>query len=160
MINKQYITHNNYYTIYIIKLTWGGKPQEKAGKMEDYKSYYTECIVIDNNEAVIEKSTVDAKDIEDAISILKESLKQGGYIFIKILKIEENINPNDYTIEYCPGCETEQVIFNDGITICPDCGKLLLPCGNCEVCNYDKCPNVMNEPIPKELAKKILKLLK
>ena len=50
----------------------------------------------------------------------------------------------DYTIEMCPWCETEQVIFSHGVTGCPNCGKPLAPCSVCTEenggCDYDKCP--------------------
>lgn len=49
-------------------------------------------------------------------------------------------NLSDYTIEYCPFCDSEQVIFAEGITACPTCGKPLAPCSVCEDCNYDTCP--------------------
>lgn len=52
---------------------------------------------------------------------------------------KNNIDPEDYTIEYCPYCEKEQVIFSRGITKCPDCGKPLAPCSVCEECVVD-CP--------------------
>lgn len=45
-----------------------------------------------------------------------------------------------FTIEYCPFCDSEQVIFAQGITACPRCGKPLAPCSVCENCNYDTCP--------------------
>lgn len=48
-------------------------------------------------------------------------------------------NLEDYTIEWCPWCENEQVIFSKGITRCPDCGKPLAPCSVCEEC-VKNCP--------------------
>lgn len=47
---------------------------------------------------------------------------------------------SDYTIEYCPWCDSEQVIYSKGITACPNCGKPLAPCSVCDCCNYDICP--------------------
>lgn len=45
-----------------------------------------------------------------------------------------------FTIEYCPWCDSETVIFASGITACPHCGKPLAPCSMCEDCDYDTCP--------------------
>ena len=36
-------------------------------------------------------------------------------------------NVAHYTIECCPWCEAEEVIFAKGVTACPDCGKPLAP---------------------------------
>lgn len=48
---------------------------------------------------------------------------------------------DDYTLEYCPYCDSEeQVIYAKGITACPNCGKPLAPCSMCESCNYATCP--------------------
>lgn len=69
----------------------------------------------------------------------------------------------DYTWEFCPECDTEQVIYSKGITACPNCGAPLAPCSCCEDgCNYETCPYgctggeedsykaVTNPPISKE----------
>lgn len=45
-----------------------------------------------------------------------------------------------FTIEYCPFCDSEQVIWAEGITACPHCGKPLAPCSVCEKCSYFNCP--------------------
>ena len=37
----------------------------------------------------------------------------------------------DYTIEYCPFCDTDQVIHSHGVTACPSCGASLAPCSVC-----------------------------
>lgn len=47
-------------------------------------------------------------------------------------------NPKDFTIEICPWCGKEQVIYAKGITRCL-CGKPLVPCSMCESCNYKFC---------------------
>ena len=49
-------------------------------------------------------------------------------------------NVAHYIIECCPWCEAEEVIFAEGITACPDCGKLLAPCSMCCNCSYEICP--------------------
>lgn len=50
----------------------------------------------------------------------------------------------DYTIEYCPWCDSEQIIYSHGVTACPNCGKPLAPCSVCidenGDCNYATCP--------------------
>lgn len=81
------------------------------------------------------------------------------------------IDLNDFTIEYCPFCDSEQVIYSKGVTACPDCGKPLAPCSMCENCDYGTCPygctggaedefkEVTNPPISKEMADQIYKLL-
>lgn len=45
-----------------------------------------------------------------------------------------------YTIEYCPNCDSEQVIYTKGITACPNCGFPLAPCSCCSECDYNTCP--------------------
>ena len=50
------------------------------------------------------------------------------------------MNAMEYTIEMCPNCMTEQVIYSKGITPCSNCGHPLAPCSVCESCNYDTCP--------------------
>lgn len=56
---------------------------------ENWKSYYAECEVVDNGEIVVEKSVVDARNEKEAIEILIESLEQGDYTFVRLLKIDE-----------------------------------------------------------------------
>lgn len=80
------------------------------------------------------------------------------------------IDLSDYTLEYCPWCDSEQVIYAEGVTACPDCGKPLAPCSMCEECDYDTCPYgctggaedefkpITNPPISPELADMIYKL--
>lgn len=41
------------------------------------------------------------------------------------------MKPEDYTIEYCPFCDTDVAIHAHGITACPECGKPLAPCSVC-----------------------------
>lgn len=48
-------------------------------------------------------------------------------------------NPDAFTIEACPWCESEQVIHVKGVTRC-SCGKPLAPCSVCESCDYATCP--------------------
>ena len=85
--------------------------------------------------------------------------------------MKAKINPMDFTIEYCPWCDSEQVIYASGVTACPTCGKPLAPCSVCEECDFDTCPygctggaedefkEVTNPPISEELADEIWKLL-
>lgn len=54
--------------------------------------------------------------------------------------LRNKYNLDDYTIEWCPWCDSEQVIFSKGVTACPNCGLPLAPCSMCESCNYDDCP--------------------
>lgn len=71
----------------------------------------------------------------------------------------------DYTIEYCPWCDNDVVIYSKGITACPQCGKPLAPCSVCHAegtgcvdpCPYgctggaeDEFKPVTNPPITKE----------
>lgn len=93
------------------------------------------------------------------------------YLYYDVSELPEDIDPGDYTIEYCPFCDAEQVIFAKGITACPECGKPLAPCSLCEDCNYETCPygctggekdefkEITNPPIPAELAEKLYKVL-
>ena len=81
------------------------------------------------------------------------------------------INLDDYTVEYCPFCDSEQVIYAKGITACPNCGKPLAPCSMCDDCDYTTCPygctgapddeykEITNPAIPKKLAEEIYKKL-
>ena len=81
------------------------------------------------------------------------------------------INIHDYTIEWCPFCGSEQVIYSTGITACPECGKPLTPCSMCEYCNYVTCPygctgdekdefkKITNPTIEKDFAKRIYHFL-
>ena len=76
-----------------------------------------------------------------------------------------------YTIEWCPYCDTEEVIYAEGITACPNCGAPLAPCSMCEECNYETCPygchgderdfhkQVTNPQITKEQAAELYKTL-
>lgn len=80
-------------------------------------------------------------------------------------------NKDKYTIEYCPFCDTEQVIYSTGITACPNCGKPLAPCSMCETCDYDTCPYgctggeedelkvITNPKIAKDQVEKLYRML-
>lgn len=48
-------------------------------------------------------------------------------------------NIGDFTIEYCPWCDNDTVIYKIGVTACPECGKPLAPCSMCVRCNYETC---------------------
>lgn len=58
---------------------------------------------------------------------------------------------SDYTIEYCPWCELEQVIYSKGVTACPDCGKPLMPCSVCDGCDIRNCPYGRGDTADEEL---------
>lgn len=49
-----------------------------------------------------------------------------------------------FTVEACPNCDEEQVIWSHGVTACPHCGVPLAPCSVCMDenggCNYATCP--------------------
>lgn len=49
-----------------------------------------------------------------------------------------------FTIEACPCCGGEQVIWSHGVTRCPECGAALAPCSVCMdergSCDYSTCP--------------------
>ena len=68
---------------------------------------------------------------EDALEHLKEILISGTV---------QKPTPAEFTLELCPYCGNEQVIFSKGVTACPDCGKPLVPCSECSSCNYNFCP--------------------
>ena len=44
-----------------------------------------------------------------------------------------------FTIEVCPNCGNEEVIWAKGVTRCPDCGASIAPCSVCDTCNYATC---------------------
>lgn len=118
-----------------------------------------------------------ASCISSSIKQIEFLLNELGYdVTIKKREAHEGnvaneINLADYTIECCPFCDTEQVIFAKGVTACPNCGKPLAPCSMCENCDYSTCPygctggaedefkKITNEAISKERAKALYKLL-
>lgn len=55
------------------------------------------------------------------------------------------MKPEDYTIEYCPFCDTEVAIRSHGVTACPECGKPLAPCS---VCHDERGGCLKSEPCP------------
>lgn len=87
------------------------------------------------------------------------------------INLESCFVSNKYTIEYCPFCDNEVVIFSKGVTACPECGKPLAPCSMCEDCNYEKCPygctgcsedefkEVTNPTITREESQRLYKFL-
>lgn len=58
--------------------------------------------------------------------------------------MRRKMNKENYTVEWCPYCEQEVVIYAHVITECPECGEKLFPCSVCtqECCN---CPYEMGE---------------
>lgn len=48
-------------------------------------------------------------------------------------------NIANYTLEFCPFCEADVIIFAKGVTGCPECGAPLAPCSVCEACS-GQCP--------------------
>ena len=52
---------------------------------------------------------------------------------------------NDYTLEYCPHCDTEVFIHAHGTTRCPNCKVVLFPCS---VCNDEHGGCKQTEPCP------------
>ena len=54
-----------------------------------------------------------------------------------------NVNKNnDYgCVEWCTHCECEVFLSNDfNVQICPNCGKKILPCNQCETFDCGNCP--------------------
>ena len=49
---------------------------------------------------------------------------------------------DEYCDEYCPCCDTEVVIPSFGVSFCPNCGELIIPCSMCSPDYHDcsKCP--------------------
>ena len=80
----------------------------------------------------------------------------------------KKFDANKYTLEYCPFCDEEVVIYSTGITACPECDKPLAPCSMCESC-ATQCPygctggledefkKVTNSPITQEEIETYLK---
>jgi len=81
------------------------------------------------------------------------------------------IDLSRYTIEYCPFCDAEVVIFAEGVTACPHCGAPLAPCSVCDIDCNGPCPYgcdgsendahkvVTNPAISPELSEKLYALL-
>ena len=92
---------------------------------------------------------------------MKKQVKIGGNIF----------NPEAFTIEYCPCCDSEQVIYASGVTACPHCGSPLAPCSMCETCCFKSCPygctgtendrykEVTNPPLTEEFGREMYQYL-
>lgn len=76
---------------------------------------------------------------EDEVDEFSDSM---GIVFDERGNITEyfGMKASNYTIEYCPWCESEVVIFATGVTACPKCGKPLAPCSVCDTCDYETCP--------------------
>ena len=55
------------------------------------------------------------------------------------------MKPEDYTIEYCPYCDTDVAIHAHGVTACPESGKPLAPC---TVCHDERGGCSATEPCP------------
>lgn len=45
-----------------------------------------------------------------------------------------------FVVECCPDCNTEQIIWAEGITQCPLCHVSIAPCSLCYECTYNNCP--------------------
>lgn len=61
-----------------------------------------------------------------------------------VLTLDRNDLLELFTVEACPNCGSEQVIWSHGVTRCPECGAPLAPCSVCTdengSCNYNSCP--------------------
>lgn len=60
-----------------------------------------------------------------------------------------------FTIEFCPWCNADQIIFAHGTTKCPDCGHVLIPCSVCidmygDCLGHEECPYKEVEDTPEE----------
>ena len=84
-----------------------------------------------------EQATETAMD--EVVAVLKQ-LPVGVNYTVELAEVETARSVYDYTLEYCPWCDSEQVIYAKGVTACPSCGKPLAPCSMCEECNYKTCP--------------------
>ena len=85
-----------------------------------------------------------AHDGSDDKTVSTEVFSKNFEITAEIASMKVSMKPEDYTIEYCPYCESEVAIRSHGITTCPSCGKPLAPCSVCCAergdCNYGLCP--------------------
>lgn len=45
----------------------------------------------------------------------------------------------DYIVETCGGCDEDVVIYSEGVTYCPQCGKINSPCNACENSDCNNC---------------------
>lgn len=59
---------------------------------------------------------------------------------VKVLADDGYYNFDEYCDEYCPCCDTEVVIPSFGVSFCPNCGELILPCSMCDT-DYNDCGN-------------------
>lgn len=77
---------------------------------------------------------------------LLAELKRRGYkVEDRVIMPPKKMDRRDYTIEYCPFCDSEVAIRSHGVTACPECGKPLAPCSVCQEerggCNAtESCP--------------------
>lgn len=60
------------------------------------------------------------------------------------------MNKENYTVEWCPYCEQEVVIYAHTITECPECGEKLFPCS---VCNTQECSACLYETGEKKVLR-------
>lgn len=49
---------------------------------------------------------------------------------------------DEYCTEWCPCCDTEVSIPSFGVSFCPNCGELIIPCSMCNPDYHDcrECP--------------------
>ncbi|MBQ3569522.1 MAG: hypothetical protein IJA20_02490 [Methanocorpusculum sp.] len=57
-----------------------------------------------------------------------------------VKRINKVTGEKGVVLELCPECQEEVIIYNEGITPCPDCGEPLVPCSICGDCATTLCP--------------------
>lgn len=85
-------------------------------------------------EAESEEQALEIFQTQKGLEVLNE-IEKKGYDSTIISEI-----CHQYVIEYCPFCDSDQVIFARGVTACPHCGAPLAPCNMCDECDYSRCP--------------------
>lgn len=82
-------------------------------------------------------------DLElDELHLFIEEMKHAQAVARALsMQFVGHLDRRSYTTEYCPWCDTEQVIYARGVTACPSCGKPMAPCSVCHDELNGECPN-------------------
>lgn len=83
----------------------------------------------------------DHEKMVDFLRLSKEDfLKSYSYLTNDEYENTRRIFNKRCTIEWCPNCEEEVVIFSDRVQKCPNCGDRIFPCSACEERTCRNCP--------------------
>lgn len=74
---------------------------------------------------------------------------------INVFSLSQKEIRERFTIEWCPWCDSERIIFAQGTTRCPVCNHVLIPCSTCidtfgDCLKHEDCPYAECEQTPDE----------